>query len=207
MSERWEAALNAGDIDTLAGLYAEDCRLLPPGESMMEGRDAVRAVFGAMIDDGLGGTLTSVESMQAGDLAYNLGTYAVSTADGTIVGTGKFVELWQKTDGEWRMVNDIWNEDRAPDLTTVTVTHEVEDQEAWAAAWIGPGSREELFRQHGVASVRTFTSPDDPTRVGLILQVADMDALMDFMQSPEALQAASSDGVVWDTVRFMTEVE
>lgn len=205
MSKQWEAAFNAGDMEALAGLYAEDCRLLPPGEPIMEGRDAVRTVFGAMADQGLGGTLTSVEAMQAGDLAYNLGTYAVSTDDGTIVGTGKFVELWQKIDGEWKMTNDIWNQDPGPELTTVTVTHEVEDQEAWVAAWTGPDSREELFRQHGVASARIFTSPDDPERVGLILQVADMDALMSFMQSPEALQAASDDGVVWDTVQFMTE--
>lgn len=207
MSEQWEAAFNAGDIEALAALYSENCRLLPPGEMMMEGRDAVRAVFGGMIEAGLSGTLSSVESMQAGDLAYNLGTYVVSAEDGSIVGTGKFVELWRKIDGEWKMVNDIWNEDPGPETTTVAVTHEVEDQDAWLAAWSGPDSREAMFMEHGVTDVRIFTGPEDSNRIGLLMEVADMDALMAFMATPGVQEAAREDGVVWDTIRFMPEVE
>jgi ketosteroid isomerase-like protein len=206
MSKLWESAYNSGDLDALAELYSEDCRLLPPGATVMEGRDAVRTVFGSMRDAGLSGTLTSIESKQAGDLGYNVGTYAVSTEDGTIVGTGKFLEVWQRIDGQWKMINDIWNEDPASDTTMVAVTHEVDDVEAWVAAWTGPDSREALFAQHGVNDVRIFTSPDDPKRVGLLMEVVDMEALMTFMATPEVQQAARQDGVVWDSVRFMPEV-
>jgi hypothetical protein len=174
---------------------------------MTSGRDAVRAAFGAMIDAGLSAETTTVEAMQMGDRGYNLGTFVVSTKGGTVVGTGKFIEQWQKIDGEWKIVTDIWNNDAPSRPQIVTVTHEVEDVDHWLAAWTGPDSRKGLFKQHGANDVRVFTDPNGSASVGLVVEVEDLNALMALMASPETMVAAKEDGVVVESIQMLHEVQ
>jgi len=113
-TEAWEAALNAKDIDGIVALYTSDARVLPPGAEMASGSDVVRTVFGGIIDAGIGGELTSIESRVSGDMAYDVGTLTLRV-DGEVVGTGKFiVTLHRGDDGEWLITNDIWNMDAPP---------------------------------------------------------------------------------------------
>ncbi len=113
-TEAWETALNAKDTDGLVALYTSDARVLPPDGEMASGSDAVRAVFGGMIDAGFSGELTSIESKISGDMAYDVGTFSLRM-DGADVGTGKFIVTFRRgDDGEWRITNDIWNMDAPP---------------------------------------------------------------------------------------------
>ncbi len=110
-TEAWETALNAKDLDGLAALYTSDARLLPPNGEMTTGEDAVRDIFGGMIDAGISGELTSIETKVSGDIGYDVGTYTLLDGD-TVIDTGKFIEIFHRgDDGEWRMTNDIWNSD------------------------------------------------------------------------------------------------
>ena len=113
-TDAWEAALNAKDVDGIVALYTSDARVLPPGGDMASGSDAVRTVFGGIIDAGFSGELTSIESKVSGDMAYDVGTLALSV-DGEVVGTGKFIVTLQRgDDGVWLITNDIWNMDAPP---------------------------------------------------------------------------------------------
>ncbi len=113
-TDAWEAALNAKDLDGLVALYTSDARVLPPGAEMASGSDAVRTVFGGIIDAGIGGELTSIESKVFGDLAYDVGRLTLRV-DGEVVATGKFIVTLQRSDdGEWLITNDIWNMDTPP---------------------------------------------------------------------------------------------
>ncbi len=113
-TEAWEAALNAKDLDSLAALYTSDARLLPPNGEMASGGDAIRTIFGGLIDAGISGDLTSVETKVSGDMGYDLGTYTFMDGD-TVVDTGKFIEIFHRgDDGEWLMTNDMWSSDLPP---------------------------------------------------------------------------------------------
>jgi hypothetical protein len=79
--------------------------------------------------------------------------------------------------------------------------HDVKDREHWLASPL----REQVFSPIGVTNIRTFTDPTNPTRVGLTADVADLDKLMEFMQSPEAAEAMASDGVIQETVVMLVE--
>jgi len=212
-SEAWEAALNAKDIDALVELYTTDARVLPPNRKMSSGHDAVRAEFGAMIDAGLGGELTSIEAMVSGDLGYNVGIYTLRAGD-DVVDTGKYMETWRRgDDGQWRMANDIWNSDRAVvaaaegPMTHLMIMHEVDDAEKWKAAWRGEDSRHQLFAENGAKHVHTFQSADNPGLTGLVIAVNDMDALNAMLGSEEGMAAAAEDGVKAATMSVLTEVE
>ncbi len=113
-TEAWEAALNAKDLDSLVALYTSDARLLPPNGEMTSGGDAIRTIFGGLIDAGISGDLTSVETKVSGDMGYDLGTYTFMDGD-TVVDTGKFIEIFHRgDDGEWLMTNDMWSSDLPP---------------------------------------------------------------------------------------------
>ncbi len=113
-TDAWEAALNAKDIDGIVALYTSDARLLPPNAEMATGGAAIAATFGGMIDAGVGGELTSIDTGVSGDVGYDVGTYLLRV-DGEVVDTGKFIETFQRCDdGVWRINNDIWNSDNPP---------------------------------------------------------------------------------------------
>jgi ketosteroid isomerase-like protein len=206
----WEEALNAGDVEGVVATYSADARVLPPNAELGTGHDAVRAIFGGMIDAGLGGTTDTIEIRAAGDIGYHVGSYTLVTADGTTVDQGKFIETWRLVDGEWKISNDQFNSDlpaQGSGGTTLAFTHEVEDADRWLAAWQGEGSRHELFAQHGAPHVRVFQSTDNPNHVGLVIDVEDMEALHALLASPEGEQAKAEDGVKDATMTVFAEVK
>lgn len=210
-SEAWESALSAGDLDALVAFYTSDARVMAPNREISIGSDAVRAEFGAMIDAGLNGDLTSIEAMVSGDIGYNVGTYSLRDGD-NVVDVGKFIEIWHRgDDGQWRIANDTYNSDlpaatEAP-VTHLMISHEVDDADHWMAAWRGDASRHKMFAENGAAHVHTFRSADNPNLTGLVISVTDMDALQAMLGSEDGLAAAAEDGVRADTMVIMTQVE
>ena len=210
-SDAWESALNAKDVDALVDLYTEDARLLPPDGVMTSGRDGVRAAFGGMVDAGISGETTRVETTVNGDIGYIVGTFSL-TAGGEAAGTGKYIETWRRgDDGLWLIANDIFNNDPSANpkmpMTHIMITHSVNNADQWSAAWSGPDSRSSLFKDNGAAHVHAFRSEDNPNLTGLVIAVEDMDALNTMLMSDEGTAAATEDGVRMDTMVVMTEVK
>ena len=211
-SDAWDTALNAKDIESLVDLYTSDARVLPPNGEISSGSAAVRAQFGGMIDAGLGGELTSIETKVSGDIGYNVGTYSLQAGD-EVVDVGKFIETWRRgDDGVWRIANDIWNSDLKAQSdnmskTHLMISHEVDDVDKWLAAWRGENSRHKLFKENGAAHVHTFRSADNPNLTGLVVAVDDMGALQSMLESDEGLAAAAEDGVRRDTLVVLVEAE
>ena len=85
-------------------------------------------------------------------------------------------------------------------MTTVTIFHEVNDVDHW----LGSSRREEVFGPLGIM-VRTFVDPEKTNRVGLIVEVPDMDAFREVMESDAAADAMRFDGVRPETVVMLVE--
>ena len=73
----------------------------------------------------------------------------------------------------------------------VLVHHDVDDVQHWLAS----PKRQEVFGPLGVTNIRTFIDPEGSNRVGLTMDVPDMDAVMAMMQTQEGADAMSHDGV------------
>jgi hypothetical protein len=86
-------------------------------------------------------------------------------------------------------------------MPTVFVSHEVKDKDLWLAAT----TREEFFGPLGVTNIREFVDPTNPSRVGVLMDVADMDALQAALETPEAEAAEDSDGVIKETIVTLVE--
>jgi hypothetical protein len=86
-------------------------------------------------------------------------------------------------------------------VPTVIGYHEVKDTQHWLAS----PKREEVFGPLGVTNIRTFVDQENPTRVAVLMDVADMDALMAAMQTPPMAEAMEHDGVLPETLVILTE--
>ena len=86
-------------------------------------------------------------------------------------------------------------------MPTVIGYHEVKDTQHWLAS----PKREEVFGPLGVTNIRTFVDQENPTRVAVLMDVADMDALMTAMQNPAMADAMEYDGVLPETLVILTE--
>ena len=85
-------------------------------------------------------------------------------------------------------------------MTTLMVTHDVDDLEHWLAS----PKREELFGPLGI-SARTCVDADRSNHVGLIVEVPDMEAFQQALTSPEAAAAMKHDGVQPETLHIMVQ--
>ena len=81
-------------------------------------------------------------------------------------------------------------------MPTVIAYHEVDDQDHWLAS----DNREKFFAPLGVTGIREFTDPENPQRVAVLMEVPDMDKLGEALQSEEAADAMSDDGVRGETL-------
>lgn len=86
-------------------------------------------------------------------------------------------------------------------MATVFGYHDVKDTEHWLAS----PKRQEFFGPLGVTNIRTFVDPEQPTRVGVLMDVADMDAVMAAMESDAAAEAMAYDGVLPETLVMLIE--
>ena len=98
-----------------AVLFTENASVMPPNTAIVEGRAAIRAWISAFQQTSEF-TLTPIEIVGRGDLAYVRGTYSFKLVgpDGHQVGEdhGKFLEIRRKQpDGAWLIAADIFNSD------------------------------------------------------------------------------------------------
>jgi len=86
-------------------------------------------------------------------------------------------------------------------MPTVIGHHDVKDTKHWLAS----PKREEVFGPLGVTNIRTFVDPQNPTHVAVLMDVADMDAVMAYMQTPAAADAMDHDGVLSESLVLLVE--
>ena len=101
------------DYDKLAGAYTLDGKILPPDTDIIEGREAIRKRW--VLPDGVDipyHKITPAEIKIIGDYAYDVGYYEGRSkrANGEIQSfKGKYVIIWKKEEGDWKIYLDIWN--------------------------------------------------------------------------------------------------
>ena len=86
-------------------------------------------------------------------------------------------------------------------MPTVIGHHDVTDSEHWLAS----NKREEFFGPLGVTNIRTFVDPTNPTRVAVLMDVADMGAVMAAMETQAAADAMANDGVIPESLVILVE--
>ena len=74
-----------------------------------------------------------------------------------------------------------------------------------AEHWLKSPKRKELFGPLGVTNIRTFVDAHDATRVAVLMDVPDMDAVKKALESTAAAEAMAYDGVVPESIVILVE--
>jgi len=109
VNRQFEDAARKADLDRLASLYTPDAMAFPPDGPIVKGRDNIKQMWGSVAQQmGLKDVrLSTLDFEQAGDTGYEVGEATLTLSGGTAV--VKFVVVWKKVDGQWRLHRDIWN--------------------------------------------------------------------------------------------------
>jgi uncharacterized protein (TIGR02246 family) len=105
------------DPAAVASVFAQDGAFLYPGMPLVRGQSALREAFSSFMQTpGFSLTFepTRIEVAQAGDLAYELGTYRLQMEppEGRVDETGKYVAVWKKAGDHWELVVDAPSSDK-----------------------------------------------------------------------------------------------
>ena len=115
LEQRWREALTAKDSAAIGGFYASEGYYLPQGSNGYEGPDKIRTRWASELAGRkfqLERDPKKIEVAQAGDMAYEVGSYKVSWDGGPGrkgQGAGNYVTVWKKQNGDWKTAAYIWN--------------------------------------------------------------------------------------------------
>jgi uncharacterized protein (TIGR02246 family) len=113
----WAAlAKNGGDPEKILSYWSDDAVVLPPGQPMVKGKDALRK----MLQDSknipgfsISWKSSDIQFSPDGKMAYMSGENIMTmndTAGNKITIPGRAYTIWRKqTDGSWKCVVDTWN--------------------------------------------------------------------------------------------------
>lgn len=99
----------ADDAAGLAARYTENGELLPPNAEAISGRAGIEVYWKAAVQGAGKVTLTALEVEQHGDTAIETGHAELADATGKQMDAAKYIVIWKRVGGEWKMHKDIFN--------------------------------------------------------------------------------------------------
>ena len=112
--KEWEQARNSRDADAMAEVYTEDANVLPPDGPVVEGRASIRTFFRNLFESRPEpAEFDEREIVVLGNYTWRQGAYSVPLADGSIE-YGKFIQLWKKQNGVWKLHRSMWSPNGPP---------------------------------------------------------------------------------------------
>ncbi|HET7384872.1 MAG TPA: SgcJ/EcaC family oxidoreductase [Pseudolabrys sp.] len=112
VNAKWVELFNKGDFEGIAQLYTVDATAFPPGSAMVKGRAAIGTMWKGMAEQVSNPKVTTLEVKRLGPTAAReIGTFSLMTKGPTPKEvTGKYLVVWERVQGEWKLAADIWND-------------------------------------------------------------------------------------------------
>jgi uncharacterized protein (TIGR02246 family) len=112
----WNEYLQTQNDSAIAAIYAADAVLMPANMPRITGATAIRAFWAEIWPMKASLVLSPGTIHVTGDRAVESGdwTWTAPTPKGEQKDNGKYLVVWQKGDGTWKVVQDMWNSDNPP---------------------------------------------------------------------------------------------
>lgn len=113
ISKKFSQYYMDANYENLINCYTSDAKIFPDKAPIIAGKEAIKKRW--TLPEGIKVTkhsATPTEIKVNGDYAYDYGYYEVATkrSDGsTTSGKGKYIIVWRKENGIWKIYLDIWN--------------------------------------------------------------------------------------------------
>jgi len=117
LEDQWAVGFIANDVDKIVNLYATEAVSMSSEKPTLTGIQEIRKHIESMLSDTAlifntyKYTIDIMEISASGDLAYVRGHDEVTmkTKEGTIQDKGRYIDIWKKIDGKWKIITMISN--------------------------------------------------------------------------------------------------
>ena len=108
-ASNWGEEVRRGDSTAMAAHYTSDAIVMPSNTEPVKGNDIVK-FWGSVVRMGVKDLKLNITDISGGgDLYAETGTLELFGADNKSLDKGKYVVVWKKENGNWKMYRDIWN--------------------------------------------------------------------------------------------------
>jgi ketosteroid isomerase-like protein len=114
---RWNEYLKTSNDSAIAAIYDSAAMLMPPGMPAVRGQDHIRAFWAQIWVHKATLQLAVEDVVVEGGMAIDRGTWTWEQPlpDGTTLkDNGKYLVRWGKVNGQWMVMEDMWNSDNMP---------------------------------------------------------------------------------------------
>lgn len=114
-NKEFMSAFERGDARGVADLYTAGGQVLPPGASIITGKEGVEAFWRGAMEAGIKrAELNTLELDPQTDTAIEVGRARLYGEGGKVIDEPKYLVVWKQEGEQWRIHRDIWNSDAAP---------------------------------------------------------------------------------------------
>ncbi len=108
-NKEFMAFFAAGDSVELANLYTQDAKFMNTGAPSITGRKNIQSALSGIMKSGISRAgLITVEVWGTEDLITEEGEISLFVEEAEVY-QGKYMVLWKKDDGKWKLFRDIFN--------------------------------------------------------------------------------------------------
>lgn len=110
-NREFERAVVRGDSAKVAAQYTQDAKMFVDRQPICAGNKAIGDSYKELSAtlEGAKARCQSTEVVEAGDWAYETGTFVVTGKDGAVLMDNKYLCIWKLEDGTWRVHRDMSN--------------------------------------------------------------------------------------------------
>jgi uncharacterized protein (TIGR02246 family) len=112
-NEKLMNAFNQEDFDGIVDLYTDNATILPPNSDIIRGNEAIKEFWQQGHQMGIRDLILTTDTVEGrGDTVCEIGKYKLTVqpeGQESMTDTGKYVVIWKKVDGVWKLHVDIWN--------------------------------------------------------------------------------------------------
>jgi len=112
----FEQAFNRDNLEATEALFTDDAQILPQHGPVVSGRDGIKQYLRDQMTPVVSFNTETDMTLVRGDIGVEQGHYRVrDLRRGSDIEEGKYIHIWRKDGGDWKLFRVIYNTDIAPE--------------------------------------------------------------------------------------------
>lgn len=114
-NEGWAKAITSNDSVFMVNHYTRDGKIFPPNSDAVVGRESIAKLISAYMKFGIKTYKDETRSLYGNeDNLIEEGVYSFGDSKGNVMDKGKYIAIWRKEDGDWKIYSNMFNTSLPP---------------------------------------------------------------------------------------------
>ena len=106
----WAKAIITSDSAAMVNNFTKDGKIFPPNNDPIVGRDAIASFVSAVLKFGIKEYKDEISALYGNeDNLIDEGMYTMGDGKGNTVDKGKYIAIWRKEGGDWKIYSYMYN--------------------------------------------------------------------------------------------------